>query len=241
MSAFPLFLDGQASHWYDRLQERVKTNWTLLENAFTSAYGKTSQQWLKQTLFLSKKQSTAQGVEDFAGDLQNLAADMNCPDDRLLYTFIQGLKASIRVQLLPHNPTSFTEAREKAMLIETALQSAQEKDTTDNNNSKTVTTNGQNTQQNKQNKSNFKPNFTQHQTPKKNYYRNNNNDGYYSSNNNGRGGDPRNRFDNRGNSGNNGSKVIVCFNCGKKGHKAVDCWADKNGSGNGTSREGYSN
>ena len=87
---------------------------------FKNEYAKTSHIWVKQSLFANKKQAFDESVEQYACSMAELADELHMDDRSLMHAFLQGVKPAMSSQILPHSPHSFIEAKEKAVIIESA-------------------------------------------------------------------------------------------------------------------------
>ena len=61
-------------------------------------------------------------MEQYACSLAELADELHMDDRSLMHAFLQGVKPALRALILPHSPHTFIEAKEKAVIIESAQE-----------------------------------------------------------------------------------------------------------------------
>ena len=118
-AAIPVLLRDSALTWYNALADAVKDNFDQLCEAFLNRYrpnGITG--WRDAATVWSSKQGHHQTVDDFINIVEKQAARAQMDDLQKRYAIIQGLRPTIRQQVLQHENLTVAEIRKWATIAE---------------------------------------------------------------------------------------------------------------------------
>lgn len=155
---------------------------------------------------LKQKTSVSQYNQVFDETLFQLPSDEYTEKD-MLFNYISGLKPEVKIQVSISKPKNLTDAQATAELCDDVIFNAR-KNTSENSKNNRPQTRRRYEPMDVDNIEHEKPDGKSYKGYKKNNSRNSNSDNY------------------------NSNRSIECYNCGKRGHIARECWSKKNDNNN---------
>lgn len=116
---FEALMTNLASNWYKSLDNAVKAQWNLIQEAFTNKYiNQNNLRWLSESALLNCQQESQKNVEVYLSRLLEQAIRLNKNDEEKKNLFIRGLRTSIQPFVLGTEPNTLDQAVAKARLSE---------------------------------------------------------------------------------------------------------------------------
>ncbi len=118
-AAIPVLLRDSALCWYNGLDNAVKNDFPQLCAAFVARYRTTGiTGWQDSAAVWSLKQGENQSVDDYINLMEKRAAKTNIAAEQKRHAMIQGLRPSIRQQVLQHEIATIDDIRKWATISE---------------------------------------------------------------------------------------------------------------------------
>jgi hypothetical protein len=117
--SFPVMLRGSALVWYDNVDDDVKNDFDRMTQAFLDRYhivGVTG--WKDAASLWGTPQQPHQSVDDYLNQMERKASKTSMPDEQKRYAIINGLRPSIRQQVLQHEIINLSQIRHWATIAE---------------------------------------------------------------------------------------------------------------------------
>ena len=117
--SFPVMLRGSALIWYENVAEDIKDDFEKMAEAFLARYhivGVTG--WKDAASMWCTPQLPHQSVDDYLNQMERKASKTSMPEEQKRYAIINGLKPSIRQQVLQHEITQISQIRHWATIAE---------------------------------------------------------------------------------------------------------------------------
>ena len=117
--SFPVMLRGSALVWYESVPEDVREDFERTAEAFLARYhivGVTG--WKDAASMWCTPQLPHQSVDDYLNQMERKASKTTMPEEQKRYAIINGLKPSIRQQVLQHEITQIAQIRHWATIAE---------------------------------------------------------------------------------------------------------------------------
>ena len=117
-NAFPLFLKGSASSFYESLNAAHKRDYDRIKQAFMEHYFPNSVQNLERRRLHQIKMTDSETVDQYGNRLIPTARKLNIPAEETLQIYIQGLRTKLRKYVVRAQPATLKDAINAASLYE---------------------------------------------------------------------------------------------------------------------------
>ena len=117
-AAFPLLLRDGASGWYRGLTDAIKNDFERLTQAFIERYGTNAVTGWQDTAAVWTMKQGPQSVEDYLDAVEKRASRTNMSEEQKCHAMINGLRGSIRQQVLNHEGLDKQTIRKWALIAE---------------------------------------------------------------------------------------------------------------------------
>ena len=118
-AAVPVLLRDSALYFYDTLTNNQKTDFEQFKEAFLARYKTNALNgWQDAAAVWNYKQLPGQSVDTYINIMQRKTSKSNMSDEQKRYAIINGLKPTIRKQVLQHTIESIDDIRKWASIVE---------------------------------------------------------------------------------------------------------------------------
>ena len=118
LDLFPMFLKGNAWHWFYWLPAVTKENVAELKAAFRRQYAKKQEPGIYAAQLFNTKQEAGQRVADYLVTVRKLASQAKLPPDLTLQAALHGLSPTLKPFLSRNPPRDLNELLEQAEAVE---------------------------------------------------------------------------------------------------------------------------
>jgi hypothetical protein len=117
--SFSLFLDNAAAQWFNQLSDSVTNNFEVLTETFISEFSLSkTQQLSKLSKLINRKQQSNESVESYILDVSAKCRELTRSPQQELEYIVQGLLPSIQQQVLLKEPSTLSDVKRVALLVE---------------------------------------------------------------------------------------------------------------------------
>ena len=118
LDLFPMFLKGNAWHWFHGLPADTKENVAELKAAFRRQYAKKQEPGIYAAQLFNTKQETGQRVADYLVTVRKLASQAKLSPDLTLQAALHGMSPTLKPFVSRNPPRDLNELLEQAEAVE---------------------------------------------------------------------------------------------------------------------------
>lgn len=116
--ALPMFLKGDASHWFTSLPSAKKITYDNILDALREHYDSAANQWILLQQLGDRKQKPTESVHDYSAYIRRQCQRLKISRDNWLHYFVQGLRSDLKNHVVLQSPPDFETAVHIARLKE---------------------------------------------------------------------------------------------------------------------------
>lgn len=120
--AFPLYLTGNASIWFNTTPGLNHKTFEELADALKAQFHSASDVWPLRPKLYDQKQLPTETVSEFAAAIRHLSQRITRPRPECVTLFIQNLRTELKNHVLLQRPTSFEDAEMRAKMKESLAE-----------------------------------------------------------------------------------------------------------------------